>query len=294
MSALSSIPLALTTGNLIFIGFLVVFFFAIVFSYYTRRGSGISQTPYRAPHESSDSEKPSELAHDTAQDIRAWDRGVAGRHRRSSQTALEIPDDEELLGALRTWRRGTRPGQLAELDRSEPARGPDGGVDLVVFWDYATSDSHRLATALVELRESMQVCETALHLPVADARPLALVAALAAEAARTQDAFWAAHDALLERPPRDEPAVLAVGKVTADPDRFRSDLERQTGRERVLAHIRLAAASGVHAVPTVFIGETRYDGEPEASELISAIERVPKHRRTRPSSRPSGPGAAPH
>ena len=35
----------LVGGSYIFLGFLVVFFFAIVFGYYTRAGSGINQRP---------------------------------------------------------------------------------------------------------------------------------------------------------------------------------------------------------------------------------------------------------
>lgn len=37
--------LALAGGSLIFLGFIVVFFFALVFSYYTKTGSGINQRP---------------------------------------------------------------------------------------------------------------------------------------------------------------------------------------------------------------------------------------------------------
>jgi hypothetical protein len=37
--------LAFAGGAYIFLGFLVVFFFAIVFGYYTRAGSGINQRP---------------------------------------------------------------------------------------------------------------------------------------------------------------------------------------------------------------------------------------------------------
>ena len=37
--------LALAGGSLIFLAFLVVFFFALVFSYYTKAGSGINMRP---------------------------------------------------------------------------------------------------------------------------------------------------------------------------------------------------------------------------------------------------------
>jgi hypothetical protein len=68
-------------AGLIFGGFLVVWFFVIAYSYYTRRGSAINQHPYGDLDHNSGRETPSELGHDTTQDVRNWDRGVAGRHR---------------------------------------------------------------------------------------------------------------------------------------------------------------------------------------------------------------------
>ena len=46
----------LAGGAFIFLAFMIVFFFAITYGLYSRRGSGISQRPYR--HDRSD------LAHD--------------------------------------------------------------------------------------------------------------------------------------------------------------------------------------------------------------------------------------
>ena len=40
----------LAGGTFIFVGFIVVFFFAFAHSYYTRSGSAINQHPYRDPY----------------------------------------------------------------------------------------------------------------------------------------------------------------------------------------------------------------------------------------------------
>lgn len=77
-----TIPVALVHGTGIFVGFLVVFFFAVAYGWYTRRGSAINQHPYADLDHNSGPETPSELAHDISQDVRNWDRGVAGRHGR--------------------------------------------------------------------------------------------------------------------------------------------------------------------------------------------------------------------
>jgi hypothetical protein len=83
MHAVMVIPfaLALAGGTWIVAGVLVAGFFGFVFSYYTRTGSGISQHPYGDIDHNSGPETPSELAHDMTQDVRNWDRGVAGRPR---------------------------------------------------------------------------------------------------------------------------------------------------------------------------------------------------------------------
>ena len=72
--------LALAGGTWIFAGFLVVGFFVVSYSFYTRRGSAINQHPYWDIDHNSGRETPSELAHDIAEDPRNWDHGVAGHH----------------------------------------------------------------------------------------------------------------------------------------------------------------------------------------------------------------------
>jgi hypothetical protein len=281
-----SFVIALADGSWIFIGVVVVLFFAVVFGYYTRRGSGINLHPYADRNASSGPEAPSELAHDRTQDIRNWDRGVGGSRRpRVIGGRVEL-DDEELRAALQAWRAEPESGTLAQLDGSTPVRGPDSGAEVIVFWDYLAPGASTLAAALSALRTMRPVREAALHLPIADARPLSYLAALAVEAARDQGQFWAAHDRLLERPPSNAEQVLALGGLVEDPATFRAAIDEGSGRERILADIRLAAASGVAGVPTVFIGAARYYGEPNAEELASALEnpaarpwepRIPSH-----------------
>lgn len=79
-----SIPFALTLvgGTWIFLGFVIFWILVVIYSYYTRTGSGINQHPYADLDHNSGRETPSELAHDITQDVRNWDRGVEGRHRR--------------------------------------------------------------------------------------------------------------------------------------------------------------------------------------------------------------------
>jgi hypothetical protein len=243
-----------------------------VLGYYTRRGSAINQHPYADRNASSGPETPSELAHDTTQDVRNWDHGVGGRHRRRRHATPIHLGDEEVRAALHAWRSGSGRGSLRRPDASTPARGPGGGVEVIVFWDYLAPGACTLAAALRDLHQLRPVHEAALQLPIADARPLSLLAALAVEAARAQGRFWAAHDRLLECPPADANAVLALADLVADPECFRAAVDAGSGRERILEQIRLAGASGVAVVPAVFIGAASYFGEFDVGELASALD----------------------
>src|SRR5437763_261585 len=98
------IPFALTGRSWIFAGFLVVFFFALVYGFYTRRGSGINQRPYANLDGASGPERPSELAHDVTQDIAIWGHGVGARRRRHPPPPRAQLTDEGLRAVLEAWR----------------------------------------------------------------------------------------------------------------------------------------------------------------------------------------------
>src|SRR5215475_15109503 len=102
--ALIKFPLALAGGTWIFVGVVVALFFVVAIGYYTRTGSGISQTPYRRPD--GPPESPSELAHDTTQELQNWERGTEG-HQRRHQRPLDRPTDPTVASALADWRART-------------------------------------------------------------------------------------------------------------------------------------------------------------------------------------------
>lgn len=54
--------LALAGGSLIFLAFIVLFFFILVYGYYTKRGSGINQRPTDSRGESPGADGASEIS----------------------------------------------------------------------------------------------------------------------------------------------------------------------------------------------------------------------------------------
>jgi hypothetical protein len=68
--------LALAGGSWIFLIFLIVFFFVIVYGYFTRVGSAIDETPYADLDASSGPERPSQLGADRSENPETWGRGT--------------------------------------------------------------------------------------------------------------------------------------------------------------------------------------------------------------------------
>jgi cbb3-type cytochrome oxidase subunit 3 len=67
---------ALAAGSWIFLAFLVLFIGVIVYSYFTRTGSGIDEVPYGDLDAGSGPERPSDLAHDRSENPETWSRGT--------------------------------------------------------------------------------------------------------------------------------------------------------------------------------------------------------------------------
>ena len=106
------------------------------------------------------------------------------------------------------------------------------------------------------------------HLPIGELHPNANGAALAAEGAAAQDAFWAYHHVLLARQDAlSVPDLLNyAGEIGLEVSALMEDMLEGRHAERVLDDVRSAVDSGVKATPAIFIEGERWEGgwEPEA------------------------------
>lgn len=209
----------------------------------------------------------------------------------------------EALAVLRVERRA-----LPVTARRALLGAQDADVVVVVWGDFQCPHSARatrLVSALLEERADVAVAFKHLPLPF---HPAALPAALAAEAAAEQGAFWPMHDALFElgRGLSDR-----VGKADLDDDdgpvpfedlatalgldvrRFRGDFRGTRVRERVAADIDEARALGVASTPTFFVDSRRVEERPSAELLGLLIDKARAERQWRFSwdLRPPPPGA---
>jgi hypothetical protein len=267
------IPFALAGGSWIFLAVVVALFFVFVYSFYTRRGSGISQTPYRdagGPPES-----PSELAHDSTQDVRSWERGTAGHHRRY-QTAARVPTDPAVAQALADWRArsGTVPHLDLPIGSADRARGPEQARPVLIYIDISNEPCRSAYRLLSGFADSRRIRLAVRQLPLADVHLLALPAAEALEAAAAQGKFFELLDEYSGSAPRDENELLQRAEDhVPDPGRLREEVRAGRYRASVVKQIRQAVASGVPAVPDVYIDGTHYGGSVTTDEFDRALRR---------------------
>jgi Na+:H+ antiporter, NhaA family len=147
----------------------------------------------------------------------------------------------------------------------------DAGPALVLFGDYEDPDSAAADRAIQALRERWDGFTYAWrHLPLGEAHPHANGAALAAECAAAQDAFWAYHHILLVRQDAlTVPDLLAyAGSIGLDVPRLMDDMREGRHMEDILDDIRSAVASGATTTPALFIEGERWTGgwAPDALE----------------------------
>src|SRR4051794_8183554 len=152
------------------------------------------------------------------------------------------------------------------------ALGESGPV-LVLFGDYedpACGEAHRSVTALRSRWDGFTYVWR--HLPLGEKHPHANGAALAAEGAAAQDAFWAYHHVLLAR--QDALSVPDLfnyaGQIGLEVSTLMEDMQAGLHAERVLDDVRSAVNSGVQGTPAIFVEGVRWEGahDPIALEEV--------------------------
>ena len=151
---------------------------------------------------------------------------------------------------------------------------PDAAVTLLEYGDY---ECPYCAAAAPVLRRVVEESEGQVRLlfrnfPIADRHPFALTAALAAEAAGAQGAFWGMHELLFARQDRlDDTALRAYAdELGIDGSRVVGEPAQVFG-DKVEADFAAGLAAGVGGTPTVFIDGQLWSGRVEAGPLRRAI-----------------------
>jgi predicted DsbA family dithiol-disulfide isomerase len=202
-----------------------------------------------------------------------------------------------IVASLLTWLvfratsmlpRGTRLRALlggAEplVDLAEPVdtgrdhiRGPqEAQVTVVEYGDFECPYCGQAEPVVRELlRDFGDVRYVWRHLPLNDVHPNAQLAALAAEAADEQGAFWPMHDLLLDHQDalRVPDLVGYAEQLGLDVERFEDDLRGHSGAPHIAEDVDTADLSSVSGTPTFFVNGRRHYGAYDIASLSSAVK----------------------
>ena len=153
---------------------------------------------------------------------------------------------------------------------------PEAPVTVLEYGDYECPYCAAVAPVLRQLvaESGGRVRLVFRNFPLADRHPYALTAALAAEAAAAQGAFWQMHALLFARQDRLTDAALRsyAEELGLDGDRVVGEAAQPFG-DKIEADFAAALAAGVTGTPTLFVDGRRYTGRLEIDALRRALAR---------------------
>jgi protein-disulfide isomerase len=171
--------------------------------------------------------------------------------------------------------------QLVDLaEQVDPARdhirGPqEAPVTVVEYGDFECPYCGQAEPVVRELlRDFGDVRYVWRHLPLNDVHPNAQLAALAAEAADEQGAFWELHDLLLAHQDalRFQDLIGYAEQLGLDVERFEADLRGHSGAAHIAEDVDTADLSSVSGTPTFFVNGRRHYGAYDIASLTSAVK----------------------
>lgn len=177
------------------------------------------------------------------------------------------------------WGRdgGAADAALPSLADDDPSLGPaDAPVTIVEFGDYQCPYCQlwhdRVLPQLMTLYPD-QIRYIYRDFPLGG-HPQALPAAIAANCAAEQDAFWRFHDALFSMTYglNDEAYRRYAANLGLETDRFAECLSSDRARQEVLEDYRAAIRLGVQSTPTFFINDTLLVGAQPLEAFQQLIE----------------------
>ncbi|AEB46646.1 DsbA family protein [Micromonospora gifhornensis] len=156
-------------------------------------------------------------------------------------------------------------------------RGPtDAPVTIVEYGDYQCPFCGQAHASLQEvLRERADTVRLVYrHFPIANLHPYAEMAAEAAEAAGRRGRFWEMHDWLYEHQEQLDRVHLMLGveQLGLPVNEVDAEIGRHAGGDRIRHDFVSGIRSGVDASPTLFVNDTRHDGDFDLATLLATVD----------------------
>ena len=285
-SYIAPVALTLSGGVWIVMGVFAFGLVAVIFSYFTDRGTEIRFHPWG----DSRGDAPGSLGvgnvgKDRTVDVRTWTRGTSARRRRNARPAREstLPKgDPELLAQLADWRQRLASDYASLSVPPDPSRdhmlgAPDARLQLVEYADFECPSCQAASLANARLRKHLgdELVIVVRHFPTVDAHPFSLLAAEAVEAAGSQRRFWDMYRRIYRsrHPPTEESLRRYARRLGLDVARFDADMRDHEHVHRIREDFETGLQSGVNATPTFFVNGYRHDDENTYGSLLAALER---------------------
>jgi hypothetical protein len=283
---IAPVALTLSGGVWIVMGVFVFGFFALVFSYFTNKGTEIRFHPWG----DSRGDAPGSLGvgnvgKDRTVDVRTWTRGTSARDWRKKPAAREdtVPDgDPEMLARLADWRRRLASDYSALSVPPDPSRdhmlgASDAPLQLVEYTDFECPSCQAASVAIARVRKHLgdELLVVVRHFPIIDAHPVAMLAAEAVEAAGSQGRFWDMYRRIYRsrHPPTKVNLHRYAGALGLDVTRFEKDMRDHEHAGRIREDFETGLQSGVNATPTIFVNGFRHDDEHTYGSLLAALKK---------------------
>ena len=280
------VALTLSGGVWIVMGVFVFGFFALVFSYFTNKGTEIRFHPWG----DSRGDAPGSLGvgnvgKDRAVDVRTWTRGTSARDWRKRPAAREdtvTNGDPEMLARLADWRRRLASDYSALSVPPDPSRdhmlgASDAPLQLVEYTDFECPSCQAASVAIARVRKHLgdELLVVVRHFPIVDAHPVAMSAAEAVEAAGSQGRFWDMYRRIYRsrHPPTKVNLHRYAGALGLDVARFEKDMRDHEHAGRIREDFETGLRSGVNATPTIFVNGFRHDDEHTYGSLLAALKK---------------------
>lgn len=157
-----------------------------------------------------------------------------------------------------------------------PINRPGYPLHLIEYGDFSCSLCRDLQPLLAAILPQFgdDVCHTFRHFPK-PGNPSALLMALAAEAARRQEQYWAMHRALFAHTALAPVSLHSVSALASsvglDLATFRDDMQDAVLKQRVRADVEQGRLDGVVATPTLFLGSRHLPGKLTQARLVPLI-----------------------
>jgi protein-disulfide isomerase len=173
------------------------------------------------------------------------------------------------------------PRLTSPVTADDHAEGPaDAPVTLVEYGDYECPYCGEAYAVLKAVQRIMgdRLRFVFRNFPLTGVHPHAAHAAKFAEAAATAGKFWEAHDLLYENQAAlDDDSLVAYGALIglSPAAVFEAFDGRYDGRIR--REFAGGLRSGVNGTPSLFINDSRYDGERDVESLVAALRAAALH-----------------